>query len=94
MLSAKPNTPEAIAHLSRMECSERIVVYIAQAGRRFEPKHSFWNELLQLLPPARLLRSGVLPHPTRFVAMTGITRRSIETVVEWIRPMAPERVHG
>lgn len=29
---------------------------------------------------------GVLPHPTRYVAMTGFTRQGPGLVVRWIRP--------
>jgi hypothetical protein len=86
MLSAKPTTPTAAARLARMECAERVVRYVAEAGTKFEPGNLFWSELLQLLPRPRPLPSGVLPHPTRFVAMTGMTRRGVETVIEWIRP--------
>ena len=94
MLSAPPNTPEAVARLARMERGENIVRYVAEAGRKFEPDNPFWTGLLQLLPAARSFRSGVLPHPTRFVAMTGLTRRGVETVVEWIRPSVADPAHG
>jgi hypothetical protein len=86
MLSAEENRPEEIARLAVMERCERVACYIAEAGRKFEPENLFWATLLQLLPPTVPPRSGVLPHPTRFVAMTGFTRRGVETVVEWIRP--------
>jgi len=88
MLSAEGNTPEEIARLSILERSEPLVRYVAEAGRKFEAQNAFWDRLLELLPPARPLRSGVMPHITRFVAMTGFTRRGRETIVQWIRPCA------
>jgi hypothetical protein len=94
MLSAAGNTPEETARLAQMERCQGVVRYIAEAGRRFEPGNPFWAELLALLPASPPLKSGVLPHPTRFVAMTGFTRRGVETVVEWIRPTAPAPAHG
>jgi len=94
MLSAEGNAPEEIARLAEMERCEALVRYIAEAGRRFEPDNPFWPSFLKLLPPTPPLKSGVVPHPTRFVAMTGFTRRGVETVVEWIRPTPSEPAHG
>src|SRR5438309_2133212 len=94
MLSAEGNTPEQIARLAIMERCEALVRYIAEAGKKFEPQNLFWTRLLQLLPITKPLKSGVVPHPTRFIAMTGFTRRGIETVVEWIRPVAPQPARG
>ena len=89
MLSSAENDPSILARMAKMECCESVVRYVALAGQRFEPGNSFWTKLLDLLPERPPPKSGVLPHPTRFVAMTGITRRGVETVTEWIRP----RVH-
>ena len=86
MLGAEGNDPAEIARLSMMERAEAIVRYVATAGNRFEPANPFWAALLALLPSGPPPKSSVVPHPTRFVAMTGFTRRGAETVVEWIRP--------
>jgi hypothetical protein len=87
MLSAAGNTPADIAWQTILERGEAIVRYVAQAGMKFEQENPFWPELLALLPRAPEPKAGVLPHPTRFVAMTGFTRNGLETVVEWIRPV-------
>jgi hypothetical protein len=94
MLAAPGNTPEEIAWLAVLERCESVVRYVAEAGRKFEKDNPFWIRLLQMLPPRPLPKSGVLPHPTRFVAMTGFTRRGTETVVEWIRPSGAATTHG
>jgi len=94
MLSAEGNSPGEIARLAVMERCERVVRYIAEAGLKFEPGNAFWPRLLDLLPVTAPPRSGVLPHPTRFVAMTGFTRRGPETVIEWIRPALPQPADG
>jgi len=86
MLGARGNDPGRLARLAVRERSERIVRYIAEAGRSFEPGNSFWVQLLEHLPTTPPLPSGVLPHPTRFVAMTGFTRNGPELLVEWQRP--------
>ncbi len=94
MLGAWENDPASVARLAIMERSEVIVRYVARAGQKFEPENLFWRKLLAMLPETPPAKSGVLPHPTRFVAMTGITRRGVETVTEWIRPPALNALHG
>lgn len=86
MLAAQGNDPR---RLTRMAVMERCVVpvrHVAEAGQRFEPENPFWKELLAALPAVPPPKSGVLPHPTRFVAMTGFTRQGSGLVVEWQRP--------
>ena len=94
MLGARGTDPSAIARLARMERCEAVVCYVAWAGLKYEPGNPFWKELLASLPTMPAPKSGVLPHPTRFIAMTGFTRRGVETVTEWIRPAVPRFVHG
>jgi hypothetical protein len=94
MLNAEGNTPEGIARLAVMERAEAVVRYIAEAGKKFEPQNPFWNRLLELLPQTPPPKSSVVPHPTRFVAMTGFTRRGPETIIQWIRPRGGEPARG
>ena len=91
MLGAEGNDPQRLARRAVMERCVTPVRHVAEAGRRFEPEHAFWKQLLDALPPGRPPRPGVLPHPTRFVAMTGFTRRGPGLVVEWQRPRLPRR---
>ncbi|MBK7997310.1 MAG: hypothetical protein IPK15_00905 [Verrucomicrobia bacterium] len=86
MLGASGNSPDLVAQLAREERCESVARYIAEAGRRYEPDNEFWAALTKLLPPGSAPKSSVVPHPTRFIAMTGFTRRGVETVVQWIRP--------
>jgi hypothetical protein len=88
MLSSPLNTPEEVSRLAIMERAEIPVRYVAEAGAKLEPLNLFWPRLLELLPRTPEPKSGVMPHPTRFVAMTGITRRGVERVIQWIRPPA------
>ncbi|PYI85465.1 MAG: hypothetical protein DME26_10985 [Verrucomicrobia bacterium] len=88
MLSADGNDPRRLARMAVMERSVVPVRHVAEAGRRYEPQNPFWMELLDALPLAPLPKSGVLPHPTRFVTMTGFTRQGPGLVVEWQRPTA------
>jgi len=88
MLAAEGNDPATIARLAQVERSAAIVRYVAEAGSRFEPHNEFWRELLRLLPAAEVPASVALPHPTRFVEMTGIDRGQVGTRTRWIRPRA------
>ena len=90
MLGAEGNDPQTLARLTRWERSEQVVRYIAECGMKFEPANAFWSELLALLPVTPPPKDGVMPHPTRFVAMNGFERgigKKITT--EWQRPQRP-----
>lgn len=87
MLGAEGNDPAELARLAVWERSEQVVRYIAECGTKFEPANAFWGELLRLLPATPRPKEGVMPHPTRFVAMNGFERgvgKKITT--EWQRP--------
>jgi hypothetical protein len=86
MLAADGNRPESIARLARQDRSERIVRHIAQCGMEAEPRNPFWTALMDLLPLFPPMRPDALPHLTRFVAMTGLSRAGKGTSLMWIRP--------
>ena len=86
MLGAEGNDPQCLARLAIMARCVAPLRHVAEAGRHFEPDNHFWTELLSLLPATPAPKPGVLPHPTRFVAMTGYTRHGPGLVVEWQRP--------
>jgi len=94
MLGAECNDPVWLAYLAKMERAERIVRYVATAGLKYEPTNPFWSQLLELLPVTPAPPSSVVPHPTRFVAMTGFTRQGVQTLTEWIRPRSEAPTHG
>lgn len=89
MLAAEGNQPESLAALAQQEHCCGMVHYIAGCGHDVEPENLFWDKLLELLPAGNTTPiPGTLPHPTRFVAMTGITRAGVGTIKQWIRPRA------
>src|SRR5690606_41846197 len=88
MLAAEGNSPADIARLAGRERNERVVHYLARLGEQVEPANPFWSEILAHLPEFDPPEPDLLPHVTRFVAMTGYTRRGSETVMQWIRPQA------
>ncbi len=87
MLGAEGNDPQVLARLAIWERSEAVVSYVAACGKKYEPNNPFWTELLALLPTGPEPKSGVMPHPTRFVAMNGYERHvGKKNSFEWQRP--------
>jgi hypothetical protein len=91
LLGARGNDPRKLVRLARMERAEAVVRELAEVGRSVEPTNRFWSCLLEGLPNRSRVPSGILPHPTRFVAMTGITREGRGIRTQWIRP---QEAHG
>lgn len=90
MLAAEGNRPESIARLALLERCEMVVRHIASCGHEVEPENPFWDRLLDMLPAGQSAPPpDALPHPTRFVAMTGITRNGVGNLKRWIRPQMP-----
>ena len=87
MLGAIGNDPGLIAKLAIWERSQSVVRFVAECGRKFEAQNPYWSDLLELLPVCSAPKDGVMPHPTRFVAMSGYERgvgKKIST--QWQRP--------
>jgi hypothetical protein len=74
MLGAFGNDPAIVARLAIWERSEAVVRFVAECGRKYEPQNVFWRDVLDRLPECSVLKDGVMPHPTRFVAMSGYER--------------------
>ena len=85
MLAAEGNQAEEIVRIARMERCDLVVRHIAICGAVVEPENDFWKLILEELPKVEP-KPWVLPHITRFVTMTGVTRRGTETIMQWIRP--------
>lgn len=77
-----------IVRLARLERCEITVRHIAKCGATVEPMNPFWQSLLKHLPTETPANPDVLPHISRFVAMSGITRNGRQSTMQWIRPTA------
>ena len=87
MLGATGNDPALVAKLAVWERNAAVVRFVAECGRKFEPQNPYWLDLLDRLPVCRMPKDGVMPHPTRFVTISGYERgvgKKITT--EWQRP--------
>jgi len=84
LLGAADESAVDVATLAVDENCVGVVRYIASCGSRFEPRNPFWTDLLNALPETEIDRDH-LPHPTRFVEMTGIDRGKVGTSTRWVR---------
>ena len=88
LLGAMDESAADVAALAQEEKCAGVVLYIASCGHRFEPGNAFWKALLDSLPDLSIDVEH-LPHPTRFVEMTGIDRGRVGTFTRWIRARTP-----
>lgn len=86
LLAANDISLEKIIHLARQERCEVIVRHIALCAIMIEPENPFWKKLLKAIPESHAVPVDVLPHVTRFTAMTGVTREGKGQKSQWIRP--------
>jgi len=86
MLGAENISSVVILRLARHERCEKIVRYIAECAARVEPDNPLWKSLLEHLPRSQTTAPDVLPHPSRFVAMSGLDRTGRKSISQWVRP--------
>lgn len=85
VLSAPEVDVETLGRLAAQEGCAGLVRYIAECGRKYEPQNPFWEELLGKVGDA-VIPPEPLPHPTRFIEMTGMVRGKVGLFTHWIRP--------
>lgn len=86
VLSSPDVDAPALAALAEAEGCAGLVRYIAECGQKYEPALTFWRELVARLQAAEI-PSFPLPHPTRFIEMTGMIRGQTGFFTHWIRPV-------
>lgn len=87
LMSGPQVDPRRLAALARRERCGRVLAHIARAGcEHYEAGRDFWVQLLSLIPSHRPVDEGILPHWTRFVALTGARRYAREIKSVWLRP--------
>ncbi len=85
-LATRGLVPTEVAHLAVQERAAGIVRAIAAAAAAVEPAETFWAELLAALPETPPIPPGVLPHPSRFMAISGRARPGVTPQSVWVRP--------
>lgn len=83
-LLSSPKTDAArLARLAEMERCEAILLHIADAAFRTAPSIQPWASLRDLLRRRGRVPENALPHWSRFVSMSGITREGGPRV-DWL----------
>jgi hypothetical protein len=73
-----------LSDIAQRERVARPLAYIARAGSAHDPsRKDFWDELLRLVGEQPPIADGVLPHWSRFVSQTGVTRNG-DGHVQWL----------
>lgn len=73
-----------LAHVARRERVSRPLAYIARAGSAHDSlRKDYWDQLLTLLGEQPPVADGLLPHWSRFVSQTGVTRNGGGNV-QWL----------
>ena len=76
---------EDLAFLARRERVARPLAYIAQAAVKYDTSNTeFWRNLLNLLGEQARVPDGVMPHWSRFVSQTGVTRGG-QGKITWLK---------
>lgn len=76
--------PVRLARLAILERAARPLAYIARAGRQRDPeRRDFWTALLTGLGTVADIPAGRLPHWSRFVSQSGVTRSGAPRV-DWL----------
>ena len=86
MLSAPDVDAMDLIELAESEGCTAIVRHIAKCGAEVETENRFWRTLLHETEGKGGSGEG-MPHPTRFVEMTGMDREGIGIKKHWIRPV-------
>lgn len=87
MLGAVGVDAAEVARLAALEGCEAIIRQIADCGEAVEAENPFWQALQDALGPVHY-DPNEMPHPTRYIEMTGITRGKVGVLKSWVRPVA------
>ena len=74
LLSSPGVDAKQLPHFAEMERVEPVLLHIAVACERVDPKLEPWATLRHVLQPRRTVRAEALPHWTRFAILPGLTR--------------------
>ena len=76
--------PRLLSEMAKRERIGRSLSYIATAGAMHDSTRvEFWTALLKLIGRQTPVADGVLPHWSRFVSQTGVSRKGGEKV-QWL----------
>jgi hypothetical protein len=83
LLTSPRVDPERLCRLAVQERCEPVLLHIAALAQRYAPLKEPWATLRQRLPARRVPRTDALPHWTRLVSHTGVTREGLSRT-DWL----------
>ena len=89
LLSAPDTDVIRLTRLAEMERVEPVLLHIAEAAARVAPAQEPWAWLRRHLPRRRKVRTGDLPHWSRFVSQTGVTAFGGGPRIDWLCRQTP-----
>jgi hypothetical protein len=84
LLSSSDVDTGQLCRLAVLERCEPVLLHIAEVANGYAPLQEPWATLRKNLPPRRVPRTDALPHWTRLVSHTGVTREGSPRT-EWLR---------
>ncbi len=84
LLSSPEVDAPRLCRLAIMERCEPVLLHVAQIAERFVPTLQPWAYLRQHLRPRYGPRTDALPHWTRLVSHTGVTRHGGPPQTDWL----------
>jgi hypothetical protein len=84
LLSSPRVDAARLCRLAIRERCEPVLLHIATVAKRFAPSLEPWAFLRQHLPPRRVPRLDALPHWTRLVSHTSVTKHGGPPRTDWL----------
>jgi len=84
LLSSPRIDAARLCRLAVQERCEPVLLHVAQVASTYAPAQEPWATLRKELPPRRVPRTDALPHWTRLVSHSGITRTGSPRT-DWLR---------
>jgi len=84
LLSSPRVDGNRLCRLAIQERCEPVLLHIAEVAKKYAPEQEPWATLRKQLPPRRVPLTDALPHWTRLVSHTGITREG-SSCTDWLR---------
>ena len=85
LLSSSRVDPQKLARLATLERCESVLLHIADASARLDANRQPWAYLRAHLSQRNRRGVEALPHWSRFVSMTGLTRAGPGLHTEWLQ---------
>jgi len=83
LLSSTRINAARLCHLAIQERCEPVLLHVAEIAKKCAPQQEPWAFLRKHLPPRRVPRTDALPHWTRLVSHTGVTREGSPRI-DWL----------